>query len=276
MQPARLLVIGTLDEFSRDAISQLDGRLVSVRFERALDDALAWLRTSEARPDLIVVGEQCPSQFTMAEWQELLRAAPLVPLWRLLGAWCEGEQRSGRPPGGCLSDYWHNFSPRLARAIAERAAGRKPRWAAPPTASAEERSLAESALGLPKSAGQVVICADRRASAMALADACGLAGYEVAIARPDNLTGQSLPNRESDCVCALLWDTTPEQICDRAAVNRLRAALGSAPVLAIVDFPRPEDVFQARPLGIDHVFSKPYSIRDLLERIVALQEARPV
>jgi CheY-like chemotaxis protein len=276
MQPARLLVIGTIDEFSRDAISQLDGRLRSVRLVHAMDDALAWLRASEALPDLIVVGQQHPSQFTIAVWQELLRAAPLVPLWRLLGTWCEGEQRSGRPPGGCLSDYWHSFSPRLARALVERAAGCRPRWAAPPTASAEERMLAESALALPKSAGQVVVCADRRANAMALADACRLAGYKVTPARPGNLTGQSLLDRESECVCALLWDATPQQICDRVAVNRVRAAFASAPVLAIVDFPRPEDVCQARSLGIDHVFSKPYSNRDLLDRIVALQEARPV
>jgi len=276
MQPARLLVIGPLDEFSRDALSHLDGRLASVRSVHAMDDALAWLRTSEARPDLIVVGQQHPSQFATAEWQELLRAAPLVPLWRLLGAWCEGEQRSGRPPGGCLNDYWHNFSPRLARAIAERAAGCRPRWAGPPTTSAEERMLAESALALPKSAGHVVICSVHRASALALADACRLAGYEVTIVRPGNLTGRPLLDRKSDCVCALLWDTTPQQICDRAAVNGLRAAFASAPLLAIVDFPRPEDVCQARSLGIDHVFSKPYSIRDLLDRILALQEASPV
>jgi DNA-binding response OmpR family regulator len=175
-----------------------------------------------------------------------------------------------------MSDYWHNFSPRLARAIAERAAGCRPCWAAPPATSAEERMLAESALALPRSAGQVVICADRRSSAMSLADACRLAGYDVTIARPGNLAEQSLLDRESDGVCALLWDTTPEQIRDRVAVNRLRAAFGSAPMLAMVDFPRPEDVCQAHSLGIDHVFSKPYSIRDLLDRIHALQEARPV
>jgi CheY-like chemotaxis protein len=174
-----------------------------------------------------------------------------------------------------LSDYWHGFSPRFTRAIAERAAGCQPRWAGPPTASAEERMLAESALALPKQTGRVVVCADRRASAMGLADACRLAGYEATIARPCNLIGHSLPDPQSDCICAILWDATPEQICDQAAVNRLRVAFGSAPLLATVDFPRPEDVRQAYSLEVEHVLSKPYSIRDLLDRILALQKARP-
>jgi hypothetical protein len=110
---------------------------------------------------------------------------------------------------------------------------------------------------------------------MALTDACRLADYEVTIARPRNLTGQSLLGPESDCIRAIIWDATPEQICDRSAVNRLRVACGSASLLATVDFPRPEDVRQAHSLGIDHVFSKPYAIRDLLDRIVSLKEARP-
>jgi len=39
--------------------------------------------------------------------------ASLVPLWRLLGAWCEDEQRSGRKARGTVALLVHlnDFSP---------------------------------------------------------------------------------------------------------------------------------------------------------------------
>jgi CheY-like chemotaxis protein len=274
MQPLRLLVIGTLDGSSCEAILHIPGQLASVRVVDSVDEAVWSLRNSELNPDLIVVGQQHPVLFTSAHWNNLRRAAPLIPVWRVLGSWCEGEQRSGLPPGGFLSDYWHNFWSRFVGAITRRGLGCRPGWAAPPTTSAEERLLAETAVALPQETGRVVVCAEDRASATALGDSCRLAGYELTIARPTNLTGQPLLDPESACIRAIVWDTTPEQICDSAAIRLLRAAFGPPPLLAMVDFPRPEDARQAHLLGVDHVFSKPYSIRDLLDRLSALNGCR--
>ena len=51
-------------------------------------------------PELIVMAQSRPGVFS-AQWIERLRrSAPLAGVVALLGTWCEGETRSGRPAPG--------------------------------------------------------------------------------------------------------------------------------------------------------------------------------
>jgi CheY-like chemotaxis protein len=61
-----------------------------------------------------------------------------------------------------------------------------------------------------------------------------------------------------------VWDATPERLHDEVAVARLKRLTREAPIVAVVGFPRADDVRRARQAGVSAVVSKPYLVRDLL------------
>ncbi len=63
---------------------------------------------------------------------------------------------------------------------------------------------------------------------------------------------------------AIVWDTTIEQAQDRQLIADLRHRGGDAPLLAVVNFPRPDETQAALDAGVTAVVSKPYLVRDLL------------
>ena len=103
----------------------------------------------------------------------------------------------------------------------------------------------------------IVVCAARSAQAAAAADACRLGGYETLIVAEGS-------HFSASCAAAVLWDTQIEDACDAALVRELRRAAGDAPLVALVGFPRPDDVGRASQAGVTAIVSKPYRVRDLL------------
>ena len=69
----------------------------------------------------------------------------------------------------------------------------------------------------------------------------------------------------------ILWDATPEQIIDPAAIQKLRAACGSGPIVAVVGFVRGDDCRRAAAAGVAAVVTKPYLIHDLLWQLARVQ-----
>jgi CheY-like chemotaxis protein len=251
--------------------------------------------------DLLVLSESRPGRFSAAAIEALRRRSPLARVWRLLGSWCEGETRSGRPPLGCLSTYWHQWEARWAQERARAAAGHPPAWALPLTSSPEERALAAAEYPLARAGGPIGICAPHAATAMALADACRLGGYspeilrlesrlEAGCWRPEagekNAQGERQPpisnpkskikNPKSPTPdpSPILWDTSADEMTNPAALERLRALAGQGPILAVVGFPRPDDIRRAAEAGIAAVVSKPYSVHDLLWQLARVVDGR--
>ncbi len=67
-----------------------------------LDSAAAALRAGEVGPDVIVVAQAFPGQFSHEAIDRLRRLAPLARVVGLMGSWCEGEMRTGSPwPARC-------------------------------------------------------------------------------------------------------------------------------------------------------------------------------
>jgi CheY-like chemotaxis protein len=135
----------------------------------------------------------------------------------------------------------------------------------PPTATPDERILNSTAEPPAHGSGTVVICAQQAAGAAALAQVCRTAGYTPHVVNERwqwHVAGAR----------AVLWDTTPERIANADAVRQIQTAANRAPVLAIVGFPRAEDVEAARDAGVAAVISKPYLIRDLLSELARVLE----
>ncbi len=265
-----LLLIGQIHEPSPwGAADWTAGRGYQLR--RATDPhAAAKLLAQAGRPpEVIVLAESRPGEFADASIHALRRLVPLARVWRLLGSWCEGEPRSGHPPAGCTSTYWHQWQPRWAQALDDRRMGNCPPWALPVTLSAEERTLAASERPLPMGSGLIAICSRQAQTASALADACRSSGYGTLIVserRRWDATGAR----------AVLWDAAVEQLTDRDGVRNLRAQAGGAPLLALVDFPRAEDCLCAAEAGVAGVISKPFLLDDLLWHLASAPDRQPV
>jgi CheY-like chemotaxis protein len=267
MQPTSVLVVGSQNETGRQAIIPAGlSAPVDVRHVADLGAAEALLGQPDLAAELLVLVQSRPGQWSATAIDALRRASPLAQVCRVLGSWCEGEARSGQPPQGCLSIYWHQWQARFAQQLDRRMAGCEPAWSLPPTASAEEHALAEAERPLARGEGPIAVYAERAESAGALADACRSAGYEIQLvcSSPRRPACIATAPRDTKRVRAVVWDTSPEEMTEPRALSVFRDRFGWAPVLAVVDFPRADDFARAIEAGVEAVISKPYSIHDLL------------
>ena len=67
----------------------------------------------------------------------------------------------------------------------------------------------------------------------------------------------------------MIWDTTADQAADPATVALLRTGFAAAPIVAVLGFPRPDEIAAARRAGVAQVVSKPYLLADLQRRLNA-------
>ena len=111
------------------------------RFPTA-EAAAAALSDGAVVPEVIVLAQAYPGQFSHEAVDRLRRAAPLARVLGLLGSWCEGEMRTGRPWPAAIRTYWHQWLPRCSRELECLARGECSAWGLPVTATEEERMLA--------------------------------------------------------------------------------------------------------------------------------------
>jgi CheY-like chemotaxis protein len=252
-----LLLIGDWDDALPTSVPAFDGPLQVTR-ARDPDDARRLLAAGAcAPPELVLLAEPRRGQFSHASLAALRKQVPLVRVWRMLGSWCEGESRSGRPPAACLTTYWHQWAARFGGEVEIVRRGGNPGWALPLTATADEQILAATDSSFQQSrSGTIAICASSATAAASLVDLCRAAGYDTWIVADDGRIRASGAS-------AVLWDTTVEQMTDTRRVAELRGRLSGAPLVAIVGFPRTEDVESAQRAGIAAVVSKPLLAGDL-------------
>jgi len=259
-----LLVGNTFRSEFRDARTALEewGRVVPAM---DIDAAAAELAGGRVVPDLIVVAQAYPGEFDSDQIDRLRRLAPVAPVVALLGAWCEGEMRSGRPWPGVVRVYWHQWLPRCAQELGRLREGICSTWGLPMTAGEEERLLALAGQSPPRREGLIAICSARFDMQQWLSAACAKRGYSTVWLRPhqaDRLDG----------VKAAIFDATGCSGEDSEGLKRLGDALGPVPIIALLDFPRVEDRDRVLAAGASAVLSKPFLLEDLfwqMDRSVA-------
>jgi hypothetical protein len=212
-------------------------------------------------PELIVVAQSRPDAICGDQINHLQRVAPLAGIVALLGSWCEGETRTGRPWPGIRRLYWYEFPAWWRRQLQLRSANRCPDWARPTT-----QLTRQCVPGHPRSrSGLVVLRTLRRDNADALADALNHAGHSTAWQRYNHARIQTRG------ALAGIWDGGQLNDAETADLEVFCTQMSrdGAPVVALLDFPRRDRVDRAYQAGATAVIGKPYLTFDLLTTIDA-------
>jgi DNA-binding NarL/FixJ family response regulator len=236
------------------------------------ESAAAALAEERILPDVMVVAQAFPGQFSHKAIDRLRRVAPLARVVGLMGSWCEGEMRSGSPWPATVRTYWHQWPARCGRQFRRLAMGQSCSWALPLTATEEERLLTDAAeLGdtagqassaAPKCRGLVAIHSPSRVMADWLSTACRRDGF-VTLLQRDLALGRV------EGAAAGVFDAGDfsEDAC--CSLRRFVAALRPAAVVALLSFPRIEDHRRALSAGATAALSKPLMVDDFLVAIEA-------
>lgn len=252
-----LLVGNTARREFGDARASLDaGGRVTTAVD--VESAARTLADHQCAPDVIVVAQAFPGQFSGEAIDRLRTLAPLARVVGLLGSWCEGEVRTGKPWPAAVRVYWHQWPARCAQELRRLAEGFGSTWGLPATASEEERflSMAERPIHASEARGLVAIHTPSFDMYDWLSAACRWRGYSTVWLREDRARGVA-------GVRAGIFDATECREEEAASLSGLAAAIRPSPVVALLDFPRVDDCDRALRAGATAVLSKPLLIDDL-------------
>jgi hypothetical protein len=219
-------------------------------------------------PEVVIVAQSRPDAICRQPIEQLRRATPLAGVVTLLGSWCEGEARTGRPWPGVHRLYWYEFPAWWRRQMRLRAEDRCPDWARVPDFGFRIEDCGLQ-FGLGQSCSQrgvVVLRTIFRATADTLSDILKNACYAT--------MWQPLHRRHSIVRGAIagVWDGAQLSDDEANELAEFSAQLrpDAAPVLALLDFPRRDRVDQALAIGAAAVVAKPWLNAELIATIDAL------
>jgi CheY-like chemotaxis protein len=258
-----ILLIGDTNrpEFRAATASLIEHGALSVA---DLSSALQTVRDG-FNPALIVIAESWPGQFSNRELNELRRAAPLARIVGLLGPWLEGEARTGKPWPTMVRVYWHQASARLGRELEAIEDGNSSLWSFPVTASEDEKLLfSGDAVQFDSPPTTIIaICSRHRETAEALSDICASRGWATVWLR-------NLPADTPLRVSAVLFDVGRGDSAELKTIAKLKAITENAPIVALVGFPRCDDIDRLCSAGASAIVSKPFLTADLLWQVEQL------
>ena len=208
-------------------------------------------------PQAIVVAQSRPGQFSIPLIEALHAAEPLSRLVGLLGSWCEGEMRTGRPWPGVIRVMWHQWKPRLIPQLQTASNAAPGNWSLPRTASVAEQMAVTADAVWPRRQGLIAIHAPTFLDYRAISEACGQVGYSTAWCSP----AQPL---HASGFAAAIFDGVAADGPTLGLIGKVVQQLQPAPVVALLDYVRRQDFDRAMAAGVAAVLAKPLLTYDLL------------
>jgi hypothetical protein len=236
----------------------------------SVEAALGHLTAGGVTPDFLVIAQSRPGEFSGEQIERLRRRAPLARVVGLLGSWCEGETRTGKPWPAAIRVYWYHWPPQCSRNVGRLLDGVCPDWGLPVTANNEDRLLFQAVEKPSRRRGQIVIAAPHRETFEALSTACRSRGHTTRWLRGD------MPIHGERAVAAL-WVGGDLNEREAAQLRRAAEQLSGVPVVALLDFPRVSTCDRARRCGAAAVLARPFQLEDLfwhLDRAQGLSQDR--
>jgi hypothetical protein len=212
-------------------------------------------------PMLVVLLQSRPGQFVESELAVLRSRWPLARIVGIYGSWSEGEPRNGPAASGVYRIAWHaaiaRLSESLERAPQSRSASRPGHlFDLPATATADERLLAH-ARAMSSARRTIAVAAVRASYADPLVEALAAAG-NAAFYWP--LDGRATARG----IDAVVWDAFGCEHDLEQFRKLLPGGASETPVVATLDFPRPQDVARLAELGVMNLLGKPLLVTDVL------------
>lgn len=256
MSPLEILISGDYwHEDFREPFSRLEVPATMVPTER--------IQSVFGRQFHLVVLAQSRRDQISQSTVDLLRSELFeVPIVLLLGSWCEGENRSGKPLLGVNQVLWHQWDSRFERFCIQIQDGVKSDWHQPLTASVSDRvrDFAPDGAIVEK-----------------------LQGKKILVSSEDSTTFETISDMLSIYQCAGFWAESRETdvsdvdaICvdgNGASDNfidrivRLKSKFENVPVSVMLNFPRQQDLDALMAVGVQEVVSKPYTHNEFLHSV---------
>ncbi|MEL7500520.1 MAG: hypothetical protein AAFN77_23210 [Planctomycetota bacterium] len=267
MSQTRVLLTG--DYWHEDFRTILQEMSVAVTLQPI--ETLIAPETSEAdveRPsvDLVLIAVSRPDQFPPETIEKLCQAFAPTSVICLLGSWCEGELRSGSPPPGIPRVYWHQWGGRFQRFQNALANQGDCTWTLPRTANDADRILQETETlrdeiknaSAKSDRVLIAVSALTAQSFEMVADAANCFDYLSEWIEYLSWEARRPENPSLICIDADSW--SPE--CEKR-VKALRDDYAGVPILLLLNYPRSEELAEARHYGIEQIVSKPFRLGDL-------------
>lgn len=225
---------------------------------QAADEEALW-------PVVVFLGQSRRGQHLTDGVQRLLQLMPLTRLVAVVGCWCEGEARSGVPLGGVHRVAWHQAPQVVPRELAALDSGRASLWSWP---VGEDQAASWTVANSQSAGGLVVATSESAVMAEAIALALRGCGFLTVVARPTqpiSVFGAG----------GVVWEVGASSEHADAEWSSLHTWLPEVPVVALVNFPRPDDARRLRSIGVSAVLAKPFQVADLaavVERLPAQRD----
>ncbi|MCL2004671.1 MAG: hypothetical protein FWG73_00765 [Planctomycetaceae bacterium] len=211
--------------------------------------------------DFFLFFQSYPYEFLPSELTQLRRDNPLAPFFFVLGACCEGMQRTASPPDSPFYVYAHAWSTQDAEQIRLFLTDQRSLFSLPLTAGADEVALCRITCGIacdaPKRVGDAANClilthfgpfGNDAAMNLLLADEHRHLGYEPVF------SGEMPPDAFSGIILADADNSPAEKILD--SIQRLRCRLADNDFTVYIDSPRIDEKSAYVQAGATRVLAK--------------------
>jgi hypothetical protein len=222
------------------------------------------LAADDNEPAAILLIQSRPGQIADRDVERLHAAAPLARLVALVGPWCEGEMRSGRPWPGVVRIPWGAWQLRLMHELGLSEQDGSSAAPLPRTVTAAERiEISLAALDQRECICRTAaISTNSRANYQSIADLLQQLG--IRSIWHSSSPGELFPH--ADLVIFDGWDQVPMEV-DWLPEADPRS---SSPRLLLLHFPRPDDHVRAAKLGIAAVLAQPLLVTDVRSALEVL------
>lgn len=248
----------------REALSDLGAPATMVPLEK-IDSVV------ESNFLIFVLAQSRRDQFSQVTVDRIRQQIPDTPIVNLLGTWCEGENRSGKPLIGVTRVPWQHWQSQFERFCMQMVEGVPTDWHQPLTATVADRSrdfavdagLRELLVGQ-----KILISAQTTATFESLADM--LKDYQCQSFRAEDSENlQASPN-------AIVVDGNGASEELKSTIERLRNTYGELPFVALLNFPRKQCFASLATLGIEEVVAKPFTHNEFLSSLTRAMRLRSI
>ena len=262
MERLRILVTGDYwNEEFREELAQIQWPLTMVPADKIPS-------VVETPFDLAIIVQSHRDSSLQSTVDQLRGGSPSMPIVTLLGAWTEGETRSGEPLVGATRVYVHQWRSRFDRFVQQLSSGGVTGWHQPTTSNDADHLRLSPAITTGRDF-TVAIVANDRPSYESLADAVHSMGSAAIDVRPGEKIAAAEQGDMVFCIDANSMDERVEEQISAIGLIADRPA-----IVVLLSFPRQQDVRYLARLGVQQIVSKPYLVNDLGAALVAAHQLR--